>query len=76
MPRVFIEPFAIEPALLGEHAYRQSLLMLRVEILSIERRFGPKEHLTLLKRLIDNVLIQMMRTQHYFTPPRLDTQDV
>ena len=76
MPRVFIEPFAIEPALLGEHAYRQSLLMLRVEILSIERRFGPKEHLTLLKRLIDNVLIQIMRTQHYFTSPPLDNQDV
>ena len=76
MPRVFIEPFAIEPALLGEHAYRQSLLMLRVEILSIERRFGPKEQLTLLKRLLDNVLIQMMRTQHYFTPPPLDNQDV
>ena len=76
MPRVFTDPRAIEPALLGEHAYRQSLLMLRVEILSIERRFGPKEHLTLLKRLIDNVLIQIMRTQHYLTPSPEDNQDV
>jgi len=76
MPRVFTDPCAIEPALLGEHAYRQSLLMLRVEILSIERRFGPKEHLTLLKRLIDNVLIQIMRTQHYLTPSPEDNQNV
>ena len=76
MPRIFTDPYAIEPALLGEYAYRQSLLMLRIEILSIERRFGPKEHLTLLKRLIDNVLIQIMRTQHYLTPHPEDNQDV
>jgi len=39
--------------------------MLWIEILNIKRRFGPKEHLNLLKRLIDNVLLQMMRTKHY-----------
>lgn len=65
MPLVGYSPEEIEPILLNRNGYKSLLLRLRVTLLQIEADYGDKEELTVLKGLIDKVLLQYMRTQEH-----------